>query len=192
MRELSMHVLDLLENAVEAGATRVELTIEEDLAADGFAFLVMDDGRGMDARAAQLALDPFFTTRTTRHVGLGLPLFKAAAERCEGRFTLDSAPGVGTTVSASFRHSHVDRAPLGNIVDTLLAFLLSQRPVDIRYRHRVDDRAFDFDSAAIRAEQEGVPLSHPSVREWLRDFIREGEVGLTSPKGERHAKIEEL
>lgn len=190
MRELSMHILDMLENALEAGATEVDLTIDEDLQADRLTIVVRDNGRGMEAEACRRALDPFFTTRTTRHVGLGLPLLAAAARRCDGDLTLESVPGGGTTVSTTFRHSHLDRAPLGNMTDTLLAFLLGsstmQRPgssvpaveTNLRYRHRANGKAFELDTAAIRAELGGIPLSYPPVCAWLREFIAEGEAEL--------------
>jgi anti-sigma regulatory factor (Ser/Thr protein kinase) len=180
MRELSLHILDVLENALEAGATEVELGIEEDLSADRLTIAVRDNGRGMDAQTARRALDPFFTTRTTRHVGLGLPLFAAAAGRCAGGLTLESAPGQGTTVTATFRHSHLDRAPLGDLTGTLLAFLLSGRsePLRLIYHHRLDGRAFDLDTAALRAELGEIPLHHPAVREWLHDYIAAGEAEL--------------
>jgi hypothetical protein len=137
----------------------------------------------MDDETVRRVLDPFFTTRTTRHVGLGLPLFAAAAERCEGNVELHSAPGRGTTVTGKFRNSHLDRAPLGNMTDTLIAFLLGAGEcVRLHYRHCSDGRAFDLDTAEIRAELGDVPLHFPSVREWLRDYIAEGEVSLATPE----------
>lgn len=181
MRELSLHILDLLQNALEAGATQVDLNIVEDLAADRLTITVRDNGRGMDAETARQAVDPFFTTRTTRHVGLGLPLLAQAAELCEGGLTLQSACGQGTTVTASFRHSHLDRAPLGNIADTLLAFLLSKQEVRLRYRHQVNGKTFEFDTADLQAELGEVPLSHPQVWPWLGEYIAEGKAELTLP-----------
>ncbi len=175
MRELSLHILDALENSLEAGASRVTLTIEEDLTADRLTITITDNGRGMDAETVKTVLDPFFTTRTTRHVGLGLPLFAAAAKRCNGDLTIESEVGRGTTVQATFQHSHIDRAPLGDIHDSLLSFLLAERAVDLHYVHRVNGRQFEFDTADIRAELGDVPLSHPAVREWLSEFISEGE-----------------
>lgn len=181
MRELSLHILDLLQNSLEAGASNVLLIIDEDLVNDRLTIIVEDNGRGMDDSQVSRAADPFFTTRTTRHVGLGLPLLAAAAQRCGGELKLESSPGAGTKVTATFQHSHIDRAPLGDIVDTLLAFLLTQsstKPFDLRYRHRVGDREFAFDTEEIKRELEDVPLFHPQVRDWLRNFIAEGEGGL--------------
>ncbi len=180
MRELSLHVLDVLQNSLEAGATRLELTIEEDLKADKLTITATDNGRGMDEAMVSRTLDPFFTTRTTRHVGLGLPLFAAAAERCEGKLTVESQVGVGTKVVATFRHSHIDRAPLGDIKGTLLGVLLAEHDVDLYYRHRVDGREFAFNTVEIKRELDDVPLSHPAVRNWLSEFIAEGEEELST------------
>jgi hypothetical protein len=172
---LSLHILDILENSIAAGATRVELRIEEDLEADRLTIEIIDNGKGMDEETLARVLDPFFTTRRTRHVGLGLPLFAAAAEWCNGGLHIESSVGQGTRVIATFQHSHIDRAPLGDIKGTLLAFLLTERPIDLHYVHRVDGRAFEFDTAELRAELGDVPLTHPAVRRWLGEFIAEGE-----------------
>ena len=182
MRELSLHILDLLENALEAGASRVELAILEDLEEDELAIVVRDNGRGMDERTRDQAVDPFFTTRTTRHVGLGLPLLAAAAQRCDGDLVVGSAPGLGTEVRAAFRHSHLDRAPLGKMADTLLAFLLYRDGAapELHYQHRVGDQVFELDTAAVRVELGNIPLSHPAVRGWLYDYIVEGEAELAA------------
>jgi hypothetical protein len=181
VRELSLHILDVLENSIEAGATHIELLIEEDLSRDILRIVVKDDGRGMSEEFAHQVLDPFITTRCTRHVGLGLPLFAAAAERCNGAFSIESEPGVGTTVAAVFQHSHMDRAPLGDMSTSLMAAVLSQRAVDIRYKHTVDDRVFELDTEEIRSELGSVPLSHPSVRQWLESLLAEGIASLRVP-----------
>ncbi len=177
MRELSLHILDVLENSLAAGATLVELTIEEDLTADRLIIIVKDNGRGMSEEQLARVLDPFYTTRTTRHVGLGLPLFKAAAERCNGDLTITSQAGQGTTVHATFQHSHIDRAPLGDMTSTLIAAILKGTS-DIHYIHRVNAAQFEFNTADIKAELEDVPLTQPRVRNWLQQFIAEGEGDL--------------
>jgi len=201
MRELSLHILDILQNSVEAGATRVELSISEDLAADRLTIEVCDNGRGIAADKLLHVFDPFHTSRKTRHVGLGLPLLKAAAERCDGDATITSEVGVGTTLIVTFRHSHLDRAPLGDMTGTLLSFVLGGA-CELKYVHRVTSRSedgrlenwedgagdtearqFDCDTAEIKAELGNIPLTHPEVREWLRQFITEGEAALTRPTG---------
>jgi anti-sigma regulatory factor (Ser/Thr protein kinase) len=181
VRELSLHILDALENSVEAGATRIELRIEEDLRKDILRIVIRDNGRGMSEEFARQVLNPFVTTRKTRHVGLGLPLFAVAAERCNGDLRIESKVGVGTTVTVAFQHSHIDRAPLGDIPGTLMAIILSDRAVDVFYKHRVDRRTFDLDTAEVRRELGTVPLSHPAVREWLETTLREGVAGLKRP-----------
>jgi len=177
MRELSLHILDVLENSLEAGATCVELTIEEDVTADRLTIAIRDDGRGMSEEQVKRIFDPFFTTRGTRHVGLGVPLFKAAAERCNGNLTVSSQPGKGTTLQATFQRSHIDRAPLGDIEGTLLAFILSGT-CDMHYVHRVNGQEFEFHTADMRAKLGKIPLPHPAVRNWLQEFIAEGEAEL--------------
>jgi anti-sigma regulatory factor (Ser/Thr protein kinase) len=203
MRELSLHILDILQNSVEAGATLVELSIVEDLSADRLTIEVRDNGRGITPDKLPHVFDPFYTSRKTRHVGLGLPLLRAAAERCGGDATIRSQVGVGTVLTVIFQLSHIDRAPLGDMTGTLLSFILGGA-CDLRYVHRVvgvergrmgeresggvgewgSGRAgeweFAFDAAAIRAELDDVPLTHPEVRDWLRQFIVEGEAALTS------------
>lgn len=174
MRELSLHILDLVENSLEAGARRIEIEIVEDSVIDRLTISVSDDGRGMDAEMLRRATDPFFTTRQTRHVGLGLPLLKAAAERCEGGLWIESEPGMRTMVKATFRKSHIDRAPLGNLVDTLLAIILYHSETDLVYNHRIDASTFYFDTAEMRELLGGIPFTEPRVRRWLQDYITEG------------------
>jgi hypothetical protein len=184
VRELSLHILDLLENAVEAGASRIDLSIGEDLQSDWMVIEIADDGRGMKEEMIEKVLSPFYTTRQTRHVGLGLPLLREAARRCGGDLTIQSTAGKGTKVKATFRHSHIDRAPLGDMPAALLAILLSERPVDLSYYHHVGFRKFLFDSSEIRKELEEVPLSHPKVRDWIVQFLREGEASLFQERQE--------
>lgn len=182
MRELSLHILDVVENAIEAGARLIELTIVENLDADCLRITVADDGPGMDAETVEEVRDPFFTTRSTRHVGLGIPLLAAAAERCEGGLVISSAPGKGAVLRATFQHSHIDRAPLGDVRSTLMCILMRGQSFDLRYGHHVIEhsrhRAFELDTARIRQELGGVPLSYPDVREWLDGFIAQGEQSL--------------
>jgi hypothetical protein len=187
MLELALHVLDILQNAAEADATHVELTILEDVPADCLTLTIADNGRGMDGETTRRALNPFYTTRTTRHVGLGLPLYRAAAEAAGGGLSIRSRPGEGTRVEATFRLSHPDRQPLGDMAATLLAFLLSGAAPDLRYSHRVlrnlvsardqvlPEAEFAFDTVAFRAELHGLPLNNPLVAKWLAEYLAEGE-----------------
>ena len=190
MRELSLHILDLLENAVEAGASKIEIRIEEDLKADRLLIEIADNGCGMSDALIGRVLDPFCTTRKTRHVGLGLPLISEAARRCEGNLEIQSEPGKGTRVRVTFRHSHIDRAPLGNMATALLAILLSERSVDLDYCHRVNAREFRLDSSEVRKELKDIPLTHPKVRDWLFQLLHEGEAGLFQEWQERQPTLQ--
>jgi hypothetical protein len=182
MRELSLHILDIVENAVEAGAQKISLYITEDYDSDRLTISIVDDGRGMDAETIHRVRDPFYTTRTTRHVGLGIPLFVAAAERCDGTLTIDSTLGKGTTISATFRHSHIDRAPLGDMPSTLMCILMRDQEFDLTYQHRSIqnhvERVFEFDTVQIKQILGDVPLYYPDIRDWLREFVAQGEQQL--------------
>ena len=122
MRELSLHILDIIQNSIAAEADLIKLYIEKDYEEDELVIEIIDNGSGMDPEEKENVLDPFVTSRTTREVGLGLPLFKEAALQCAGDFNLDSAVGEGTELKAVFQLSHIDRAPVGDIVGTVISF----------------------------------------------------------------------
>lgn len=171
LRELALHILDLAENSLNADATLVTLDVIEDTSADRLTIRIADNGRGMDAESAQRATDPFFTTRTTRRVGLGLPFLKQATELCNGAMTIDSEPGRGTIVTATFQHSHINRMPLGDLPNTILGLVIGNPRCDFVYRHAKDDRQFEFDTRPIKAELGEVALSEPDVIAYLRREI---------------------
>ena len=179
MREISQHITDLVENSARSGARHVEVAVEEIQSADEMLVSIVDDGCGMCAEEAAAALDPFYTTRGCRRVGLGLPLAKATAERCGGRMEVVSAPGTGTRVTLRFRHNHIDRPPLGNIRATLLTALVGHPEIAFRYSHSVNGSCFEVDGDAIRRELQGVPITHPSVLRWIEQYLSEGlaEIG---------------
>lgn len=171
LRELALHILDLAENSLNAGATLITIEVIENLVADQLVIRVRDNGRGMDAETCARATDPFFTTRTTRRVGLGLPFLKQAAELCNGDVEIDSSLGNGTTVTATFQHSHINRMPLGDLPNTILALVVGNPQADFVYRHIFNERIFEFDTRPIKATLGDVPLSEPSVIEYLRREI---------------------
>lgn len=172
MRELSLHILDVVENGVTAGASCICIRVEESIAADLLRISVHDNGRGMPDAKIKRIEDPFVTTRTTRRVGLGLALLAAAARRCDGDISVNTAPGRGTEVTATFRHSHIDRAPLGDMAATLGTLILGNPRVDFVYVHRLDDKEFTFDTREIKAELEIVDLSDSVVVTYLTESIR--------------------
>lgn len=179
MEDLALHMLDIAENALDAGATRLEIDLVEDLARDLLTIEIRDNGRGMPADVAAAAVDPFYTTRTTRKVGMGLALLAAAARAAGGGLTIESAPGEGTRVRARFQHSHVDRAPLGDLEGTLMALMVGRPDVDVWFRHLADDREFSVSSRAIAGEPS---LQSPEGLARLREAIRRGEAELTRSK----------
>jgi hypothetical protein len=182
-RDLSQHILDIAENGVKAGATLLYLTIEEDFTADTLRVVVQDNGSGMDATTLAKVEDPWFTTRTTRNVGLGIPFFKQAAEMCAGSFAITSEPGVGTITEATFQHSHIDRPPLGDLAGTLLCMIVGFSGVDVLYQHRVDDRTFSLDTREIRAILgDDIPFSDPEVLAFLGESLQEGWTSLQEEK----------
>lgn len=170
-RELALHILDLAENSLNAGATLVTLEIIEDEAADRLTIRVSDNGRGMDAETVRRVVDPFFTTRTTRRVGLGIPFLKQATELCNGAMTIDSHIGKGTTVTANFQHSHINRMPLGDLPNTILSLVVGNPQANFVYRHSAGDHHFEFDTRPVKRELGDVPLSEPTVIEYLRREI---------------------
>ena len=192
MRELSLNILDIAQNSLSAGAGLVTLTVDEDSGADSLTLRVEDDGRGMDADTLQRVRDPFYTTRTTRKVGMGIPLFRMAAEMTGGSLDIVSEPGKGTAVTASFSLSHIDRMPLGDMAGTVTALIRLNPGVDFVYRHTVDGRSFEMDTRELRAQLGDVPLSEPDVRDWIDGSLREQEDSLGGPAGRRPPRVRPL
>lgn len=180
MQDLSLHILDIVENSLAAGAKNVEIRIAEDVSQDKLSIEIIDDGQGMDTELQTKALDPFFTTKTTRRVGLGLPLFQESCQQCQGEFLLESHPGQGTKIRAVFPHNHVDRKPLGNLGETLITLIVGHPDVDIFYEHKRDGIRFVLDTREIKALLEGVPLNDAKVITFLRSYISSemAELGL--------------
>jgi hypothetical protein len=174
-RDLSQHILDIAENGIKAGATLLHIDIQEDFTQDTLTLAVEDNGCGMDAATLACVADPWVTSRTDRKVGLGIPFLKQTAEMCDGAFEIHSALGQGTTTRATFRHSHIDRPPLGDLIGTLRCIIVGNPAVDLVYHHQVDGRTFTLDTREIREVLgEEVPLSDPEVLAFLRTTLEEG------------------
>jgi len=174
VREIALHVLDIVENSVAAGATRVDITVCESSSDDTITIVVQDNGKGMNQDLLACVSDPFVTTRTTRRVGLGIPLLKAAAEACNGYLRIDSTPGKGTRLEVQFQRSHIDRMPLGDLAGTVLTLLIAFPQVRWVFRHVVDGREFCFDSEPIVKELDGVPLTEPAILSFVKQLLHEG------------------
>lgn len=171
MRELSLHILDMLQNSVAAGATFIQLIIAEDLDKDLLEIEIEDNGMGMDEQLLSKVTDPFVTTRSTRKVGLGIPLFAAAAEHCDGSFEISSKQGEGTRIRVLFRYSHVDRAPMGDMPLTISSFIGCNPNIDLKYVHSHGGDQLSLDTRILREKLENVPLNHASVVEWVRKYL---------------------
>ncbi|MGI6380656.1 MAG: ATP-binding protein [Anaerolineae bacterium] len=180
MRELSLHLLDIAENAIAAGARHLHISISESLATDSLVMTVQDDGCGMDAETLAKVRTPFFTTRTTRDVGLGIPFLAAAAERCGGGLEISSELGVGTTVVARFQRSHIDRAPLGDVAGALMAILLrgDDERLRLTYEHRIEEWVFAFDTRELHDLLGGMSPGDAAVRRWLSEYLARCEQEL--------------
>lgn len=174
MRELALHILDIAENSISAGASQIRILIKEDLRDDILKIVIEDDGNGMDTNTLQKITDPFVTSRKTRKVGLGIPFFKAAAEACEGVFIIQSKPGQGTKLEVTFKHSHIDRMPLGDITSTLLTLIIGSPEIHWIFEYHVDGNIFIFDDEPIKEILDGVHLCEPSVMKFIRETIEEG------------------
>ena len=180
MLELSLHILDIVENSTRAGAQTVHISILEDTTRDILSLEILDDGSGMSGDMLKKALDPFFTTKTVRNVGLGLPMLAQAAERADGKFNIESKEGEGTRIAAEFKLSHIDRQPLGNIASTLVTLIAGNADVDFIYRHRHNDREYILDTRAIKKEIGDEPINHVMVLISIRKHIQEGlkDIGM--------------
>ncbi|MGD0820360.1 MAG: sensor histidine kinase [Desulfomonilia bacterium] len=174
MLELALHVLDIAENSSRAQASLIEITIAEDLERDIFSLEIKDNGQGMDAQTMEKALDPFYTTKKVRRIGLGLPMLKQAANTAQGRFSLQSEVGKGTVVHAEFKYSHIDRQPLGDIAGVITMLILGNPDIDIIYTHRRDGNTYILDTRELREGLGDVPLNNMEVLNLIRDNIREG------------------
>lgn len=172
MKELSLNILDIAENSTAAGATLVEITVEERPEADLLTITIRDNGRGMDEAFQKAVLDPFTTTRKERKLGLGIPFFKDAAEQAGGSFNLKSTLGKGTTVTAVFRYNHIDRMPLGDMPATIQTLVQCHPQLDFIYTHSYNGRAHRLDTREIRPLIQGLSFAHPEVALWIREHLQ--------------------
>ena len=180
MQELSMNILDVAENSVRAGASLVEITIDERPGSDLLVVTIADNGCGMTVEQLKNVTDPFFTTRTTRKVGLGVPFFKMAAELTGGKLEIESEPGEGTVVTASFVLSSIDLMPLGDINETVLSLILCNPNIDFVYTRRIEDAQMLLDTREFRRILGGIALNTPEVSKFIREFLAENSSDLLS------------
>lgn len=173
MKELSLNILDVAKNSVTAGATKIGILVEE--TPGRLTITITDNGCGMTPEFVRQVTDPFTTTRTTRKVGLGIPMIKELCELCQGSFGIESQVGVGTALHLSFRLSNIDLPPMGNLPETMLTLVngAPEKP-EFLLEYAVDGDSFEFDTRQIRQALGGVPLDTPEVLGWMRDYLQEG------------------
>jgi len=173
MEDLSLHILDIVENSITAGATNIRITIHEDTKENLLLIKISDNGKGMDEEILKNALDPFHTTRTTRNIGLGIPFLADASREAGGDITIKSVKGEGTTITALFRHDHIDRKPLGDIGETLIVIIASNPDIDLVFEYKRNASEYLLDTADIKNELDSVPINSPGVIKMIENDFKE-------------------
>ena len=173
MKDLSMHIMDILQNSTRAGATEVTLEVLEDVAADTLTIRFIDNGCGMDAETVQKVINPFFTTRTTRKVGLGLPLLKQNTEQTGGSLDIQSEKGKGTTVTAVFGRSHLDRPPMGDLAGTIVLTASAYPDIRFIFHYHNGETDYVFDTVEVNEALDGISIQEPEVIQYLKEMIQE-------------------
>ena len=184
MQELSMNILDVAENSVRAGATLVEITLDEKPQADLLSVTISDNGCGMTPEQVKNVTDPFYTTRTTRKVGLGVPFFKMAAELTGGKLEIQSEVGKGTKVKADFVRSSVDLMPIGDINETIGTLIHCNPNIDFVYKRLYNESQITLDTREFRLILAGIELNDPKIYTFIREFLAENTADLLSGQAE--------
>jgi hypothetical protein len=180
LRELSLHILDIAENGITAGADCIHILVEEARTTDRLIIKITDNGQGMPTEKIKKLTAPFVSSLTTRRVGLGLALLAAAAERCDGRLTVKTGTGTGTEVGATFRYNHIDRAPMGDMASTITTLIIGNPQIDFVYTHIIDGEEFTLDTRELKAEMGDLSLTNPVVIHHLTASIRNSLGQLTA------------
>lgn len=172
MKTLSDHIMDIVQNSVNAKSTLIEIMVDFNKIEDLCILKISDNGCGMDSETLKQATNPFFTTRKTRKVGLGLSLLKQNAEMSNGKFSIISAPKKGTNVEAAFQYSNIDRPELGDIWNTLYLCMLSNKNIEITYTHNTEKGSFNISSEEIKESIDGVSMQKAEIREAITDLLK--------------------
>lgn len=175
MRDLSLHILDIVQNSLRAEASLIQIRVVEDYELDRLVIEISDNGRGMTREEIAKALDPFYTTRTTRKVGLGLSLFQANCQAAGGDLAIESQPGAGTKVVASLVLSHLDRLPLGDLPATLVTLISGWPKVEFYLERKSGPKEYRFTTHEIREILGETPLNQPEIIQWIREYLAQQE-----------------
>lgn len=173
MEDLSLHILDISENSIRAGATEIGIEIVENVKENILLIEIHDNGKGMSEEMVKQVSDPFFTTKTTRRIGLGIPFLIQAARETMGDVDIKTGKGKGTTITARFQYNHIDRKPLGDMEKTMSVLIASNPDIDFSFHHIRNNRSFTLKTSEIRKKLEGIPINAPQVIKYIKDDIRE-------------------
>jgi len=172
MEDLSLHILDIVENSVAAKADKIEISILEDKKKDLLSVEISDNGIGMDDDMVKKVLDPFFTTKTTRRFGLGLSLLSEAAKAANGKLSIQSRKGKGTKIKATFQHSHIDCKPIGDIGQSIITLVIGNPEVDLVYKHKKNGQNYCLDTRKIKTQLKGHPINSPDGLRMLKEDLK--------------------
>lgn len=173
MNDLSLHIIDIIQNSLSAGSKRIGLAIKEDSANDRLTISIEDNGKGMSREVAAKLEDPFYTTRTTRKVGMGIPLFKQSAMQSGGNLSVESEPGKGTTVTAWFELGNIDRPPLGDVANSFVLMVSANPQIHFTLSYVVNENEYNFDSVEVAEVLGDIELSDVRVIRMLEEMIKE-------------------
>ena len=174
MQEIAMNILDIAYNSIKAKANLIKILIYDSSKSNIIKIQIIDNGTGMSQETINKVVDPFYTTRTTRKVGLGIPMFKENIEATGGNFSIESTLGKGTTITGEFVKDHIDTPPMGNLVDTIITLIQADDKIDYLFKYTSDDFEFFFDTNEIKVILDGVAINLPEIIVWLKDYIKEG------------------
>lgn len=180
MTELSLHVLDIAQNSITAKASQIKITISINSMEDTLSINIWDNGCGMEEDVVSKVVDPFYTTRTTRKVGLGIPFFKQSAEITGGSFHIASQKGIGTTITAIYCLSHIDRMPLGDMVSTIHTLITLNQHIDFIYRYEVNNKFFELDTLEFREILGDIPFHIAEVSTYIKEYLTENTLNVNN------------
>lgn len=174
MDELALNILDIAYNSIRAHASAIHIQIIDSAKDNVIEIIIRDNGDGMTRDEVLKVSDPFYTTRTTRKVGLGIPLFKQNAELTGGYLHIQSQKNVGTIVHTMFVKNHIDTPIMGNIVETMTTLIQADENIDYQFEYKTDDFDFKIDTKEMKEILGDVRINEPEVILWLKDYLKEG------------------
>lgn len=171
MKDLSLHILDIIENSVRAGAKKIDILIEQDTKKDVLKICIKDNGKGMGKKSVKNAADPFFTTKESKKIGLGIPLLKQAAETANGTFSIEAKKNKGTKIKAGFQYSHIDRKPVGDIAETFVSAVLMAPETEFVFRYKKDSSDLVLKTKELKKQIGVKALTNTYILKELKDLL---------------------